>query len=66
MDKLGNHDDNEIFSVKKGPTVVHIVAFHCNFGRVNGIDFPFSTLHKTPSLYVNVSLTQAPCRCYET
>ena len=27
-----------------------------NFGRVNGIDFPFATLHNTPSLYVNVNV----------
>ena len=27
-----------------------------NFGRVNAIDFPFSTLHNTPSLYVNVNV----------
>ena len=44
-----------------------------NFERVNGIDFPFSTLithHLCNTVceceYEFSCLTQAPCRCYET
>ena len=43
-----------------------------NFGRVNAIDFPFSILHNTTSLYVNVNVYSRvlhklrACQCYET
>ena len=64
---------------EKGPNAYYLNGYknalrlnRYNFGRVNAIDFPFSILHNTTSLYVNVNVYYRvlhklrACQCYET